>query len=311
MPLPRPVLPQGSASAAPHQPCQASGSKPNSTSYTDFGSGIGIGLRNQHAAEFIKERPAVDWLEVLADNYLSAGGIEHHHLEQIRQNYPIALHSVGMSIGGIAELDWSYLKQLKDLGKRYDCSCFSDHLCFTSVGDKQMHDLLPLPHNEEAVKHIAERLRRIQDFLGQPMLVENVSTYLQYKHSDLSEADFLNAVCAEAGCFLLLDVSNLYVNQRNHGIAADKTIAGIRTECICAIHLGGFEDYDNYLLDAHNHPVADAVWDLYAVLLQRGTQAATLIEWDNELPPLPDLLAEADKARCLHRQLHTADGLSA
>ena len=280
-------------------------SKPDSASYADFGAGIGVGLRSQHAAEFIEKKPPVDWLEVLADNYLSAGGIERRQLERIRQDYPIALHSVSMSIGGSAELDWDYLKQLKDLGERYDCSCFSDHLCFTSVGDKQMHDLLPLPRNEEVVKHVAARIRRIQDFLGQSILVENISTYLQYKHSDLSEADFLNAVCAEAECFLLLDVNNLYVNQCNHGIAADKTMADIRAEYIRAIHLGGFEDYGNYLLDAHNHPVADAVWDLYAMLLRQGIHAATLIEWDNDLPPLSKLLAEADKARRCHELSHS------
>ena len=288
------------------RPDQPREGRPGSASYADFGAGIGIGLRSQHAAEFIKKKPCVDWLEVLADNYLSAGGIEHQHLDCIRQDYPIALHSVGMSIGGSAELNWDYLKQLKDLGKRYDCSCFSDHLCFTSVGDKQMHDLLPLPRNEEAVKHVAARIRRIQDFLGQSMLVENISAYLQYKHSDLSEADFLNAVCAEAKCFLLLDVNNLYVNQRNHGIAADETMAGIRAEYIRAIHLGGFEDYGNYLLDAHNNPVADAVWDLYVALLRQGVQAATLIEWDNALPPLSDLLAEADKARHCRELPHPA-----
>ena len=264
---------------------------------------LGIGLRSQHAVEFINTKPRLDWLEILADNYLSAGGVEHQHLERIRQDYPFGLHSVSMSIGGCAELDWDYLQQLKHLGERYSCSCFSDHLCFTAVGDTQIHDLLPLPRNEETIKHVVARIQRIQDFLGQAILVENVSTYLQYKNSQLSEADFLNAVCAEAGCFLLLDLSNLYVNQYNHGMQAEKIMRAIQQEYIAEIHLGGFEDYGNYLLDAHNQQIAEPVWELYADLLGEGVCVATLLEWDNDLPPLSELLTEVYKARRLYEQI--------
>lgn len=266
---------------------------------------MGIGLRNQHAAEFIACKPPLDWVEILADNYLDAGGIEHKHLERIRHDYPFALHSVGMSIGGSSPLDRTYLQQLKSLGERYACGVFSDHLCFTSVGTVQMHDLLPLPYNEETLKHVVKRIQHIQDFLGQAILVENVSSYLQYKNSSLHEADFLNAVCEEAGCSLLLDLNNLYVNQYNHGTSAEKTMNNIRMEHVGEIHLGGFEDYNDYLLDAHNHAVAEPVWRLYASLLRQKPEVATMVEWDNDLPPLSELLAEAYKARRLSKQVAT------
>ena len=282
-------------------------SRPLADKPATTGAGLGIGLRSQHAAEFIEKKPALDWLEILADNYLDAGGVEHRHLQRIREDYPFALHSVGMSIGGSAKLDRDYLRQLKALGERYACQDFSDHLCFTSVGESQMHDLLPLPRNEETIRHVAQRIRDIQDFLGQSILVENVSCYLQYKNSDIDEAGFLNAVCTEADCGLLLDLNNLYVNQQNHGLMAAEIIAGIDRRHIREIHLGGFEDCGHYLLDAHNHPVADPVWDLYETLIQELPQVASLIEWDNDLPPLSKLLAEANKARCLSERSGGAD----
>lgn len=259
--------------------------------------GTGVGLRTPHIQEFINGKVPVPWLEVLSDNYFAEGGILHQQLEAIRQHYPIALHSVGMSIGSTDPLDMVYFKNIKRLADRYQPQWVSDHLCFTSASGIQSHDLLPLPFTEEAVYHTAKRITQIQDFLERPLLIENVSSYLRYKHSTMSEGDFIRAIVEEANCFVLLDINNAYVNQENHGEEALAFINAIPQERIQQVHLGGYQAKPKFLLDAHNHAVSDPVWELFTQFVKRVPDVPTLIEWDNDIPTLEILLTQARKAQ--------------
>ena len=258
--------------------------------------GVGVGLRMPHVRAVIQQRPKLGWFEVLADNYLAEGSLSHRGLTAVREHYPIALHSVGMSLGSTDPLDRTYLKQLRGLARRYETRWFSDHLCFVSAGGVNFHDLLPLPYTDEAVDHTASRIRQVQDFLGEQILIENVSSYLRYEHSTMTEAMFLNTVAEEADCWILLDLNNLYVSAHNHGGDVHDALDEIRCERVRQIHLGGFEDKGDYLLDAHNRPVCEAVWQLFEKLSRQHKNIPTLIEWDRDLPPFDDLLAEARRA---------------
>lgn len=260
-------------------------------------SGVGIGLRAPFTDALASGKPRVNWLEVLADNYFCDGGAVHHKLETVRTNYPITLHSVGMSVGSTDPLDTAYLGQIKQLAERYKPEWVSDHLCFTSYDGIQSHDLLPLPFTDEAVRHTATRIRQIQDFLEQPIVVENISAYLRYRHSAMSEAEFITAVAEEANCFILLDLNNAYVNQVNHGESAEDFISNIPRQRIKQLHLGGYQTRKDFLLDAHDHPVSEPVWELFAKFTRSGSQIPTLIEWDNDIPALEVLLEQARQAQ--------------
>ena len=260
-------------------------------------SGAGIGLRAPHAEELIIGHPEINWLEVLADNYFCDGGAVHRQLEAIREHYPITLHSVGMSIGSTEPLDTTYLSHIKKLARRYAPEWISDHLCFTGAHGIQSHDLLPLPFTEEAVRHTAMRIRQIQDFLGQPIMIENISTYLRYRHSVMNESEFITAIAEEADCFILLDLNNVYVNQVNHNENAKNFITNIPQQRVKQLHLGGHQTRKNFLLDAHDHPVAEPVWELFAEFVRDKPQIPTLIEWDNDIPPLKVLLEQASQAQ--------------
>lgn len=259
-------------------------------------NGVGIGLRSPHVAEIADGRRDVGWLEILADNYLAEGGRCRRDLERVRENHACTFHCVGMSVGSADELNDDYLRQIKALADRYQPAWVSDHLCFVSARGEYQHDLLPLPRTEEAVRHAAERIERIQERLQRRILIENISCYLEFEHPAMSEAEFVNAVCERADCGLLLDINNVYVNQANLGADARDFLETVNTARVHEIHLAGFERKQGFLIDAHNHPVADEVWDLYASFIEKNPQIPTLIEWDFAVPDLDTLVAEARKA---------------
>jgi len=259
-------------------------------------AGVGVGLRSPHIEQVLKDLPPVPWFEILADNHTAPGGLIPHQLEAVRCHYPVTLHCVGMSLGGTDPLDMDYLAGIKRLLRDYEPAWVSDHLCFSSHRDREYHDLLPLPYTEEALQHASERIRRIQDYLGERILVENVSSYLEYKHSTLSEPDFIAALAEDADCDLLFDVNNAYVNQVNHGSPAGAFLDVLPLERIREIHLAGYEDKGDYLIDAHNNRVTPPVWACYAETIRHMPDVPTLIEWDNDLPAFEVLLEEARHA---------------
>ena len=259
--------------------------------------GFGVGLRTTHYSTILETYPAVDWFEVISENFMVAGGRPLHILEKIRARYPIALHGVSLSIGSSDALNLAYVRQLKALAQRFAPAWISDHLCWTGVGGHTLHDLLPLPYTEEAIQHVAERVSCVQDLLGRRILLENVSTYLEYEHSAMPEWEFLTAVAERADCGILLDINNIYVSAFNHGFAAGDYLRAVPPARVHQFHLAGHTHRGSFLHDTHDHPIAADVWDLYAQAVRRFGRVSTLIEWDDNIPPLPELLAEAVHAK--------------
>ena len=259
-------------------------------------AGVGVGLRSPHIEQVLKDLPPVPWFEILADNHTAPGGLIPRQLEAVRSHYPVTLHCVGMSLGGTDPLDMDYLAGIKRLVRDYEPAWVSDHLCFSSHHDREYHDLLPLPYTEEALQHASERIRQVQDYLGERILVENVSSYLEYRHSTLSEPEFIAALAENADCDLLFDVNNAYVNQVNHGSPAGAFLDILPLERIREIHLAGYEDKGGYLIDAHNSKVTAQVWTCYAETMRCMPDIPTLIEWDNDIPAFEVLLEEARHA---------------
>jgi len=259
--------------------------------------GFGIGLRPKHYDEILTQHPAVDWFEVISENFMVAGGRPLQVLGKIRERYPIVLHGVSLSIGSTDPLNLDYLRRLRQLADRFEPAWISDHLCWTSVGGHNSHDLLPLPYTDEAVGHIVERVQRVQDALGRRILIENVSTYLEYTASAMPEWEFLTAVATGADCGILLDVNNIFVSAFNHGFSAHDYLNAIPVERVHQFHLAGHMDRGTFLHDTHDHAVADAVWDLYGDAVRRFGQVSTLLERDDHIPPLGELLAETARAR--------------
>lgn len=263
-------------------------------------TGFGLGLRTAHYGEFLtapQRVRGVDWLEVISDNYLVPGGKPLAMLDAIRERYPMVMHGVSLSIGAVAGPDRGYLRDLAALARRVDPLWISDHLCWTGVHGRNLHDLLPLPYTEEALRVVVRNLRQVQDTLGRQILIENVSSYVEFSASQLAEWDFLRAVCEEADCLLLLDLNNIHVSAINHGFDAHDFLRAMPASRIRQIHLAGHTDHGDHLVDTHDHPVADPVWSLYAEALQRFGPVATMIERDDHIPPLAELVAELDIAR--------------
>jgi hypothetical protein len=261
--------------------------------------GFGLGLRADHYETIFAERPRVDWFEALTENYLVPGGRPLHNLMRVRELYPVALHGVSLSIGSTAPLDRDYLTQVRDLAARLEPAWISDHLCWTGVAGHNTHDLLPLPYTAEALRHVAARVRDVQDFLGRRILLENVSSYVAFRDSALTEWDFLRELAREADCLLLLDVNNVYVSSVNHEFDPKEYLRAIPVERVQQMHLAGHQNHGDYLIDTHDHPVPDPVWELYAEAVRRFGPVATMIERDANIPPLADLVRELDAARSL------------
>lgn len=259
--------------------------------------GAGVGLRDPHVPYILEHKPNIPWLEVVTDNYLVEGGPMIEHLHQLRHTYPVAMHGVGMSIGSTDPLDYTYLSKVRDLAEWLQPLIISDHLCWVSVNQQQFHDLLPLPYTQEAVEHTAQRIQAIQDFLGQTILIENVSSYLNFEHSEMSEWLFLKAVAEQADCGILLDINNIYVNSYNHGFNPDDYLNALPPDRVQQFHLAGFENQGDYLLDSHSQSVYSDVWSLYRKALKRFGPVPTLIEWDTQIPDFPTLYKEAETAQ--------------
>jgi len=263
--------------------------------------GFGLGLRPAHYEELLRTRPRVDWLEVLTENYLVPGGKPLHYLDRLCRDYPRVMHGVSLSIGSTDPLNLDYLAQLKNLAARIEPLWISDHLCWTGVGGRNLHDLMPLPYTEEAVSHVAARVARVQDFLGQRILLENVSSYVTYRASEMDEWEFLAEIARRADCLILLDVNNIYVSSYNHGFDPLAYLHGIPCERVQQIHLAGHENYGNYIIDTHDAAIVDPVWELYAEAIKRFGPVATMIERDDRIPPLAELVAELEQARRVAR----------
>lgn len=264
--------------------------------------GTGVGLRTPHVAEILDTRPDLDFFELLTDNHLCDGGYARQQAYLVREHYPVSLHCVGMSLGGTDPLDFTYLDKIKTLARELEPMHISDHLCWTSCHSHHAHDLLPLPYTEEAVRHISRRIRDIQDYLETTLVVENVSSYLEFEASGMSEWEFLAAVAGESGSRILLDLNNIHVSHCNNGADAGEYIDNIPLDRVAEIHLAGFEPRGEYLLDAHNNKVSEPVWALYRQVTEKNPSIPTLIEWDNDLPPFEVLLHEAGKARAIQLQ---------
>jgi uncharacterized protein len=265
-------------------------------------AGAGVGLRVPHYRDFLRDRPAVDWLEVHTENYFQAGGWDRHVLFSLRREYPISLHGVGLGLGSVHGFDPGHLRRVKSLADELEPCLVSEHLCWGSTQAHHLNDLLPMPFTKGALDLLCDRVQQVQDSLGRTLLVENVSTYLRYRADAMTEVEFLVALCQRTGCRLLLDVNNLFVNQCNHRESATEAmaaIARISPEVVAEIHLGGHWRADDVAVDNHASRVCDAVWELYRLALGHFGPAPTLIEWDAEIPPLPVLLDEADQARAL------------
>ena len=261
--------------------------------------GFGLGLRPEHYQDVLNSKPRVDWFEILTENYLIPGGKPLYFLDQVRENYPIVMHGVSLSIGSTDSIDWEYLCQVKALAERAEPVWISDHLCWTGVKGLNLHDLLPIPYTEEAIKHIVERISEIQDFLGRNILIENVSSYLSYSESEMSEWDFISTIAKQADCFILLDVNNIYVSSVNHEFNPLDYINAIPRDRVVQIHLAGHSNEGNYIIDTHDAPIIQPVWDLYAQTIARFGKISTMIERDDNIPPLEELVLELEMARSI------------
>ncbi len=264
--------------------------------------GFGIGLRTEHFGEILAREsdhdlPAIDWFEVTSENFMVAGGKPRHYLDKIRARWPIVMHGVSLSIGGTDPLDRNYLRALKQLMLQVEPAWVSDHLCWTGVDGINSHDLLPLPYTLEAITHVVARVSEVQDYLGREILLENLSSYVEFSGSAMPEWEFLAAIATRSGCRILLDVNNVQVSARNHGFDPLDYLAGLPADRIWQIHLAGHSDYGDYAIDTHDHDVPPEVWSLYESAIARFGPISTMIERDDHIPPLAELLGELDLAR--------------
>jgi uncharacterized protein (UPF0276 family) len=268
--------------------------------------GFGLGLRTTHYPEILAAKQDVDWFEILSENYMIRGGRPLAILDTIAADYPIVMHGVSMSIGSPDGPPMEYLLELKKLMKRVQPLWVSDHLCWTGVHGNNMHDLLPLPYTEETIAQVARNVRRVQDVLERPLVLENVSSYLSYSSDTLTEWDFVAAIAEESDSLILLDVNNIYVSSVNHGFDPLTYLRAIPANRVQQIHLAGHHNYGTHIIDTHDHPIVDPVWQLYASALRHVGMVASMIERDDHIPPLPELIAELNIARRIAQDV--ADG---
>ncbi len=259
--------------------------------------GFGVGLRPEHYDDVLGGGPPVDWFEVVTENYMDTGGRPLHVLETVRRDCPVALHGVSLSIGSADPLEPRYLQTLRELVDRIEPELVTDHLCWTGVDGRSLFDLLPVPYTAEVLDYVTERVSRVQDFLGRRILLENASTYIEYRCSQIPEPEFLAALADKADCGILLDVNNIHVTCTNHGLDPYAYVNAIPVERVGQFHLAGFTDTGDYLFDTHSAPVCDEVWALYAHAVGRFGEVPTLVEWDADLPTFERLCEESVKAR--------------
>jgi uncharacterized protein len=259
--------------------------------------GLGLGLRSQHFDHILKENPLVDWFEVISENFMDSYGRPRHILKQIAERYPVVMHGVSLSIGSTDPLNMDYLKGLKTLASEVNPVWISDHLCWTGVLTINSHDLLPLPLNEESLKHVCERIIKVQDYLERPLIVENPSTYASFKHSTIPEWEFLKLMTESTGCGLLLDVNNVYVSSFNNDFDPVEYIQGLPHDKIVQMHLAGHQNCGNYIIDTHDREVTSQVWKLFQLAYQLTEGSSVLLEWDGNIPAFDVYHAELLKAK--------------
>ena len=262
-------------------------------------AGFGLGLRTPHYEAILAEPHAIDWLEVITENYLVPGGKPLDYLERIRERFPLVMHGVSLSIGSTDAVDFDYLAAVKRLAARIEPHWISDHLCWTGVVGRNLHDLLPLPYTEEALALVVDRVGQVQHALGRQILLENVSSYLTFHASEMTEWEFLGEVAQRADCAILLDINNIYVSSVNHGFDPLAYLRAIPKDRVRQFHLAGHSDLGGHLIDTHDHPIVQPVWDLYAAAVAHFGAVPTLIERDDNIPDLSELVAELQVARDL------------
>lgn len=259
--------------------------------------GFGLGLRPDHYRDFVAAQQRVDWLEIISENYMVKGGKPLHFLDRIRRDYPMVMHGVSLSIGSSDPLDGAYLQDLRALIARVQPAWVSDHLAWTGTDSLNLHDLLPLPYTETSLRHVTSRLAQVQDAIARPLVLENVSSYVRYRADEMAEWEFIRELVARSGCELLLDVNNVYVSSVNHGFDPRAFIDAMPAGAVRQIHLAGHQEQEGRLIDTHDRPICQAVWNLYAYTLAKLGPVPTMIERDDDIPALDVLIAELDTAR--------------
>ncbi|MCF6313878.1 MAG: DUF692 domain-containing protein [Verrucomicrobiales bacterium] len=259
--------------------------------------GLGLGLRTPHFEYILKNRPKVDWFEIISENFMDSQGRPRHVLDQIAEHYPLVMHGVSLSIGSTDALNFDYLEKLKKLALEIDAKWVSDHLCWTGVAGQNSHDLLPIPLTEESLAHVIERIDVVQDVMERSFVFENPSSYVGFTGSTMSEWEFLSRMTQATGCGLLLDVNNVYVSARNHDFDPEEYIRAIPHDRVVQFHLAGHTDCTTHLIDTHDHPIIAEVWALYRLAHELTGGVSTLLEWDANIPPFEELHAEVLKSK--------------
>jgi uncharacterized protein (UPF0276 family) len=268
--------------------------------------GIGVGLRTVHFGHILSQRPKVDWFEVLSENFMDTGGRPMYVLDQVAEAYPVALHGVSLGIGNTDPLDRDYLRKLKDLARRTRAHWVSDHLCWTGVAGRNVHDLLPMPYTEAALRHTVERVRAVSDWLERPLVLENPSSYVEFAASSMPEWEFLARLAEDADCGLLLDVNNVYVSSFNHGFDPAEYVDAVPADRVVQYHLAGHTNKGTHIIDTHSDHAVAEVWELYRRAWRRTGPVSTLYEWDEDIPEFDVVHAEALKARALQEEAAVA-----
>jgi uncharacterized protein (UPF0276 family) len=268
--------------------------------------GIGVGLRTVHFGHILSQRPKVDWFEVLSENFMDTGGRPLYVLDQVAEAYPVALHGVSLGIGNTDPLDRDYLRKLKDLARRTRAHWVSDHLCWTGVAGRNVHDLLPMPYTEAALRHTVERVRAVSDWLERPLVLENPSSYVEFAASSMPEWEFLARLAEDADCGLLLDVNNVYVSSFNHGFDPAEYVDAVPADRVVQYHLAGHTNKGTHIVDTHSDHAVAEVWELYRRAWRRTGPVSTLYEWDEDIPEFDVVHAEALKARALQEEAAVA-----
>ncbi|MFT6153401.1 MAG: hypothetical protein ACJAYK_001566 [Crocinitomicaceae bacterium] len=269
-------------------------------------SGVGLGLRSAHIKSVLELNSDVAWFELLTDNWLDASGIDGLLLDEFCKRYPVALHSIAMNIAGCDSLNFDYLSAIGDLSNRVQSTTISDHLCFSQVNDKPIHDLAPIPYNTSTLNHVVTRILRIQDHLKSTISIENITAYVNCLDSTMSEPFFLNEVAKQTDCGILLDINNIYVNSKNFESSALTYLYELNPSYVCQYHLAGFQNQGEYLLDSHSSYIHDDVLKLYEVALMKIGTKPTLIEWDNNIPNYEELLSEYERVKSVYNKFNSS-----